>query len=258
VLNGMKTEKNKILEIEKREIRDNIKKELKIVNRVIVNKVKDMDDNIKEMIRSEYKKHKIGWKKYIFPLMKLRYNLLKFRKEKWIKTYLRENELEYNEETWNKKGIIYIRINLINRWIYIGQTEDNIYSRSSSHLSDYKKFKKRPQYKKMKEIGIEEWIIIPIMEIKNNSLRLSIENSLINKYKKYISNDRRSYVNKYSNNMENKEVKKITNSIINESKAHNLEIEMNKNNEEMENIKSRSCNMSNNINFEKYNDYGVD
>jgi hypothetical protein len=146
VLNGMKTEKNKILEIveneikmninvlekikecineiydiikiEKREIRDNIKKELKIVNRVIVNKVKDMDDNIKEMIRSEYKKHKIGWKKYIFPLMKLRYNLLKFRKEKWIKTYLRENELEYNEETWNKKGIIYIRINLINRWIY--------------------------------------------------------------------------------------------------------------------------------------------
>jgi hypothetical protein len=173
---------------------------------LIINKIKI------ELERGDNKE----WKKVLIPLYIERLNLLKYRAEKWIKKIKRESILEWNEESYGLKNIGYMWFNLISSEFYFGETNNVFRVRISQHFRDYNIQRKRRQYKRMRIIGFEEWIPIPLRVFYNSRNRLRWERKIIEKYHNQVINDKSTFSNNDSIKIANENTRKLIYKAISE------------------------------------------
>jgi len=64
----------------------------------------------------------INWKGYLCDLMVLRWDCMKYRKEKWIYGYMKQSCGSAKDMLFNNKSGVYIMFNTINWFCYVGKT----------------------------------------------------------------------------------------------------------------------------------------
>lgn len=134
-----------------------------------------------------------NWKKELVPLYIERLKLLNFRAEKWIPKVVRESMLAWNEDSYNLKNVGYIWFNLISSEFYFGETSNVFRVRVSQHFRDYQINLKRRFYKRMRIIGFEQWIPVPLRVFHNTTNRKRWERNIIERYHNQVINDKSTF-----------------------------------------------------------------
>lgn len=165
---------------------------------------KTIDFWLKLRLKLEFR-GRIEWKKVISDIYYKRWSLAKFRLESWIPGIVNELDIVLDEKMYELKNVIYIAFNYINRWIYIGQTKLKLLDRIMHHFWEIKcdVYNYRNKVKKMKSIGLEEWLFIPLKMVEDEIERKLEESRLIQKWKDHAINDRYTYTLQDNNDLVN-------------------------------------------------------
>lgn len=157
-----------------------------------------------------------SWKKELVPLYIERLKLLNFRAEKWIPKIVRESMLEWCEDSYNLKNVGYVWFNLISSEFYFGETSNVFRVRMSQHFRDYNNNEKRRQYRRMRIIGFEQWIPVPLRVFYNSTNRKRWERKIIERYHNQVINDKSTFSSNDTINNANDMSRKLIYKAINE------------------------------------------
>ena len=138
-----------------------------------------------------------NWKKELVPLYIERLKLLNYRAEKWIPKIVKESLLEWHEDSYSLKNVGYMWFNLITSEFYFGETSNVFRVRMSQHFRDYNNNNNnnntRRQYRRMRIIGFENWIPVPLRVFYSSFNRKCWERKIIERYHNQVINDKSTF-----------------------------------------------------------------